>query len=113
MKITEQELKNLVNEVVAKKIANIKEAAAGDPGTEAPSAKEVVSFMKEFDDFLTETVEKAHKLADKGETLIKENLLNTPETGTRNEVIITRVGMLRSMANGVSTFFERVRRFSP
>jgi hypothetical protein len=108
MKITETELKKLVKEAVDKKLATLKE----DAGTDVPSAKGIVAFTKKFDDFLTKTIEEARKLADDGEALIDSNLLNHPEVGTRNEMVIHRVGMLRTIANGMSTFFERVRRFS-
>lgn len=109
MKITNTELKKLVQEAVDKKLATLKE----DAGTDVPSAKGIVAFTKKFDDFLTDTVEKAHALADEGEKLIDSNLLNAPEVGTRNEMVIHRVGMLRTIANGISTFFERVKRFVP
>jgi len=107
MKITQSELKKLVQETVDKKLATLKE----DVGTEVPSAKGVVAFVKKFDDFLTDTVVKAHELADEGEKLIDSNLLNHPEVGTRNEMLIHRVGMLRTIANSVSTYFERIKRF--
>lgn len=109
MQITEKELKKLVAEAVEKKLANLKE----DSGVEVPNAKAVVAFAKKCDDFITATIVEARKLADEGETLIDPNLLNAPETGTRNELVIHRVGTLRTIANGLATFFERIRRFSP
>lgn len=109
MKISELELKKIVNEAVSKKLANLKE----DSGTEVPNAKAVVSFAKKCDDAIIETIDRFRKLADEGETLIDPNLLNAPETGTRNELVIHRVGTLRTIANGLATFFERIRRFSP
>jgi hypothetical protein len=119
MKITEQELKQIVSEAVAKKLTeaglvksktSLREAS--DAGTSVPDSKKVVAFTKECDDLITEMIEKIKALADKGEELIEPNQLNTPETGTRNELVIQRVGSLRTMANGLSTFFERMRRFS-
>lgn len=118
MKITEQELKQIVSEAVTKKLTEaglvksktLKEAS--ESGTSVPDAKAVVAFTKECDDLISEMIEKIKALADKGEELIEPNLLNAPETGTRNELVIQRVGSLRTMANGLSTFFERMRRFS-
>jgi hypothetical protein len=84
-----------------------------DSGTEVPNAKAVVAFAKKCDDLITETIVKFKDLADDGEKLIDSNLLNAPETGTRNELVIHRIGTLRTIANGLSSFFERIRRFSP
>ena len=121
-RITEQELRSLIGEAVAKKLAHLKESGKllkeaedmkPELGVQVPSAKAVVAFSKKVDDFITKTIEEARKLADDGEELIEPNLVNAPETGTRNELVIHRVGTLRTIANGLATFFERIRRSSP
>lgn len=120
-KITEQELRALIDEAVAQKLSALKEGKLlkeaddpkSEPGTMVPSAKAVVAFSKKCDDLITKMIEEIRKLADDGEELIDPNLLNAPETGSRNELVIHRVGMLRTTANGLATFFERVRRSSP
>lgn len=111
MKISEQELKQIVNETVARKLKEAKILSEAESGVAVPSAKSVVAFTKKCDDLVSEMIEKIKALADEGEELIEPNLLNAPETGTRNELVIQRVGSLRTMANGLSTFFERMRRF--
>jgi hypothetical protein len=120
-RITEQELRALIDEAVAQKLSALKEGKLlkeaddpkSEPGTMVPSAKAVVAFSKKCDDLITKMIEEIRKLADDGEELIDPNLLNAPETGSRNELVIHRVGMLRTTANGLATFFERVRRSSP
>lgn len=110
MKVSEEQLKKLIHEAVAKKLAVLKEES-GEEGTLVPSAKNVVAFSKKFDDLMTEMIEKTKALADEGEGLIDTNLMNHPEVGTRNELIIGKVGMLRAIANSLATTFERVRRY--
>lgn len=109
MKITESELKALIRESIAKKLA-LKEAS-GEPGTNVPNGKAVADFVMEFKAHINKMVEDTKSLADKGEKLIETNLLNHPEVGTRNELLIQHVGMLRSIANSLATVFERIRRF--
>lgn len=108
MRITEKDLKKLVNEAVAKKLASLLKE---ESGTQVPDAKNVVAFTKKFDDHITKMIEETRALADEGEGLIDTNLMSHPEVGTRNEWIITRVGMLRTIANSLATTFERVRRY--
>lgn len=110
--ITEKALKEMINNAVAKKL---KEAVGEDKneGTVVPDAKKIVEFTKKFDDLLTKMIVDIRELADEGEGLMRENLLNHPEVGTRNELIIQKVGLLRAMANSISTTWERVRRYMP
>lgn len=110
MKITETELRSLINEAVAKKMASISEAK-GEPGTDVPNGKGVAAFVMEFSSHINKMVEETKALADKGEALIETNLLNHPEVGTRNELLIQHVGMLRSISNSLATVHERIRRF--
>lgn len=110
MKITEQELKALIGEAVAKKMASLTEAK-GEPGTDVPNGKAVAEFVMDFSSHINKMVEETKALADKGEALIETNLLNHPEVGTRNELLIQHVGMLRSISNSLATVHERIRRF--
>ena len=75
-----------------------------------PDGKKVVALQKDFDAFIEETIEKAKKLADDGEEILRANVLTSPEVATRNEIILTKVGMLRSIANSLSSNYERMRR---
>lgn len=114
MQITKEELSKLVTEAVARKIDALKEGILKeDAGTNVPSAKAVVAFTKKSDDLIIDMIEKVRALSDEGEALIDSNLLNHPEVGTRNELLITRVGTLRTLANSLSTWFERARRMEP
>lgn len=110
MRVTESALKKLIHEAVAKRLRVLKEES-GEEGTLVPSAKNVAAFSKKFDDLMTEMIEKTKALADEGEGLIDTNLMNHPEVGTRNELVIGKVGMLRGIANSLATTFERVRRY--
>jgi len=110
MKITESELKALIGEAVKKRLASLKEAP--ESGTSVPNGESVASFIMEFNSHINKMIEDTKKLADKGEALIETNLLNHPEVGTRNELLIQHVGMLRSVANSLATIFERIRRFA-
>lgn len=107
MRVTEAQLKKLIGEAVAKKLATLNE----ESGVQVPDAKGVVAFTKKFDDLINKMIEETRALADEGEGLIDSNLMNHPEVGTRNEWVITRVGMLRTIANSLATTFERVRRY--
>lgn len=109
MKITENDLRKLVNEAVKKKLQEASDTA--EPGTVVPSAKSVVAFSKKFDDLVTKMIEDVRTLADEGEALIESNLTNHPEVGTRNELLIGKIGILRAIANSLATTFERVRRY--
>lgn len=113
MKITQNQLKKMISETVAKKLATLKEADEKDNGMAVPDAKDIVAFTKKFDDHFTDIIVKTKALADEGEALLRTNLTNHPEVGTRNELVIQRVGLLRSMANSLSTTWERVRRYMP
>lgn len=108
MKVTAEQLEEIIKESIS---ASLKEAA--ENGTEMTSAKDMTAFMKSFDKLIEKSIEDARKLADEGEDLLKSNLLKSSEAEVRNEIIKNRVGMLRTMANNMSTVFERIRRFEP
>ncbi len=99
MKITKKELSEMIKEEVSTALV--------------PDGKKVVALMKDFDDLIEETIEKAKKLADDGEEILQSNILGSPEVKSRNELLKTRIGMLRGIANSLSTTFERMKRSSP
>lgn len=97
----------------AKHHVNLTEAAQGgaENGAEMAGAKDMVAFMKDFDAFVEKVIEEARTLADKGEGILKANLLQSGEAAVRNEIVKNRVNMLRTMANNMAMVYERVRRF--
>jgi len=116
MKITKEQLTKIVNETVKAKLTSIlteAEAPKPEPGTSVPNAKAVTAWLGKIDALFLDIVERSKALADEGEGMIQENLLNAAETGTRNELIINRIGVLRSVANNLSTYWERMRRYLP
>jgi hypothetical protein len=111
--VTESELKQLVGEAVANNLRRLlrESDTNSESGTNIPDAKSVVAFTKKFDQQIEKMIKEVRALADEGEKLIDPNLMNHPEGGTRNEWVIFRVGMLRTISNSLATTFERVRRY--
>jgi len=115
LKMTKLELQTLINEAVAKKVDALKtlsslkeekiEKKKGDK-TEEATAKQVVAFTKKFDDLVTKMIEDSRSLADAGEELMK----NGEDAKLKNEILLHRVGLLRGIANSMSTVFERCKR---
>jgi len=113
LKMTKLELQTLINEAVAKKLDGLKaslkeekiEKKKGDK-TEEATAKQVVAFTKKFDDLVTKMIEDARSLSDDGEELMK----NGEDAKLKNEILVHRIGLLRGMANSMSTVFERCKR---
>jgi len=98
MKITKEQLNMLIKEELKNAIV--------------PDGKKVVALQKDFDSFIEETIERAKKLADDGEEIIRTNVLTSPDIAARNEIVLTKVGMLRAIANNLASNYERMRRRS-
>lgn len=92
--------------------AMIKEELSNSLGS-MPDGKKVVAFMKDTDAFIEKTIEEARKLADAAEEVIQSNILASPEVNERNELLKTRIGMLRGIANNLASSYERTKRSTP
>lgn len=123
MKITQEELKKMVREVLESKMAGLKqkpstvsEAASSIAKDTLPGSGDLARIAKEVDEFLMETAEKAKELCAKMEEEMKADMLGgtnpsmAPRIGERNRMLSTRIGVLKKLAGNCISIFEFIRR---
>lgn len=80
----------------------IKEALDADAALlSAGEDGELRGFNKKVESFLNETFEQADKLAEEGETLLRENYFHIPAATERRRMVTSLVGYLRETRNQV------------
>jgi hypothetical protein len=62
---------------------------------------ELRSYNKKVEAFLNETFEKADKLAEEGEELLRENYLHHPTATERKRIVTILIGYLRETRNSI------------
>jgi hypothetical protein len=105
MKLTAQQLKEMVRNVVSTKMKNLGEAASTVPKAE-DIPKDVVAFATKIDTFLKKTIKEARKLAEEGEDAMKANVLSDWNTQERNRFLLYRIGLLKALANHLVSKLE-------
>lgn len=87
--------------------AAIKEALDVDQlllsGGESPELKE---YNKQVQKFLNETFDAADKLAEQGETMLRENYFHNTAANERRRIVLNLVGYLRQTRNSVANLLR-------
>lgn len=91
MKLTKPQLKEMVRNVIRKKL-NEKFDVSKDLVPEG-----VAEFSSKVEDFIKETVEKAQKLKEEGEGIMTTNILSSYEVQERNRFLLYHVGFLSNL----------------
>lgn len=120
MKITQEQLKAMIKEAIAKKLeatkSTVTEAASSLQKDVLPGSGDMAKIAKEVDEFLEETAEKAKELCEKMEEEMKTDMLGgenpsmAPRVGERNRMLSTRIGVLKKLAANCNSIFEFIRR---
>lgn len=91
MKVTKQQLKEMVRKAISKQL-NEKFDFTNDLVPD-----DVADYSKKVDDFLKEAIEKARELHDEGEEMMRANILSAYEVQERNRFLLYHVGFLNNM----------------
>ena len=80
----------------------IKEALDADAALLSAGGRgELTTFNKKVETFLNETFETADKLAEEGETILREDYLHNTAAKERRRMIISLIGYLRETRNQI------------
>jgi hypothetical protein len=101
MKLTKKHLK----EIIEAEIKNLLTEATDDVPEE-----DWVEFGSKVDDFINETVKKAHDLHEEGEKLLFDEEVVTTNQGEKYRYISSRMGFLKNLRYKLAQKFEGLRR---
>lgn len=106
MKITKEQLKSQIRELVKEQLA-YKDVLPGADG-------EFVKYAQKVDDLFEEFMDKAQKLKDEGAELMKADILgghdSSVKAAERNRYINARVGFLNKLKINLVQAFEALKR---
>ena len=100
MKVNITKVEQLVKEMVKNKL--VKEGVITDdllPGADGKLA----AYLTKVEKFIDSTIEDASKIADEGEELMRADFTRNTSVGERNRMLLTTVGFLRKLRNGLAT----------
>lgn len=72
----------------------------------AGEGTELKEYNKKVENFLNETFESADKLAEEGETLLRENYFRMPAATERRRVVLSLIGYLRETRNSIGNILR-------
>lgn len=106
--ITETELRKQIRQLVLEEQLAYKDILPGAEG-------EMIKFAEKVDTLLEEMVDKIDKLYQQGTELVKPDITGgTPQSSTvvgeRNHYLLSRVGALKKIRNGLVATYEGLRR---
>lgn len=91
MKVTKEQIKEMVR-------AAIRERLDEDFNyTNDLVPDDIKGYAKKVDDLISDTIEKARKLHDEGEEMMRANILSSYEVQERNRFLLYRVGFLNNL----------------
>lgn len=99
MKMTKQQLKEMIKKSIKEKL-NEKFNYSNDFVPD-----DIKGYASDIDQFLKETIKKARELRDKGEEMMRANVLSSYEVQERNRFLLYRVGFL---GNLISSLISRI-----
>lgn len=104
MKVTKEQIKEMVR-------AAIKERLDEDFNyTNDLVPDDIKGYAKKVDDFISDTIEKARKLHDEGEEMMRANILSSYEVQERNRFLLYRIGFLSNLvANLIARIEDEYR----
>jgi len=90
MKISKKEFKRTIREVVRRKLAE-----SFDYSDLMPEG--AVEYSNDVDKFMDETIKKAKKLIEEGESILSDDILDSAKVQGRNHFILERIGFLKQL----------------
>lgn len=76
------------------------------PGADGKLAK----FAEKCEKFIDKTIKEAGELADEGEELMKVDLTQNTSVGERNRILLSLVGFMRKLRNGLAVSTTALRK---
>ena len=106
MKVPVKALESLVKKIVDEKLLSENIATDLIPGSEGKLAK----YSEKVETFIDKVIKEASDLADEGEELMVSDLTKSTNVGERNRMLLTLVGFLRKLRNGLATSTIDIRK---
>ncbi len=104
MKVTKEQLKKMIKEVVSTKL-NEKFDFTNDLVPD-----DVAGYSDKVNQFMKKTIEEARKLHNEGEEMMRANILSSYEVQERNRFILYHVGFLNNLvANLIHRLEDKYR----
>ena len=100
MKVNISEVERLVRKMVRDKL--VKEGVITDDLLPGGNGK-LAAYLEKTEKFIDKTIEEASALADEGEELLRTDFTMNVSVGERNRIILTVVGFMRKLRNGLAT----------
>ena len=103
MKVPLNKIDNLIKEMVNEKLNNknpLTEGVITDdllPGSDG----KLSAYLNKVEKFVDKVIEEASDLADEGEELTRANFTGNTSVGERNRILLTSIGFLRKLRNGL------------
>ena len=106
MKVPAKALESLVKKIVDEKMLNENLVADLVPGSDS----KLSAYSDKVEKFLDKVIEEASDLADEGEELMTTNVTSDVSVGERNRMLLSFVGFLRKLRNGLATSTVDIRK---
>ena len=107
MKVNITKVESLVKEMVRNKL--VKEGVLTKDLLPGGGGK-LAAFLIKTESFIDRTIEEASDLADEGEELTRTDFTGNCSVGERNRILLTMVGFLRKVRNGLATSMVDIRK---
>ena len=107
MKVNMSEIERRVKAMVHAKL--VKEGVITDDLLPGGNGK-LAAYLNKVEKFVDKAIEEASTLADEGEEMLRTDFATNVSVGERNRMILSMVGFLRKMRNGLAAATIDIRK---